>query len=300
MRLAERACPVCGSTDGELFAEANVDGSRLDGFAYASRKEPELMHYRLLLCRGCDALYASPAPLPGGLAQAYGEALFDSGDEARHASHTYAAALDSLELPDKVGALDIGTGDGVFLERLLERGFTQVRGVEPSAAPVRAAKPALRRLIRQGMFQAKDFRAGSMSLVCCFQTMEHLYDPKGVAKAAFKLLKPGGALYLVCHSHRSLSAKILGRHSPIFDIEHFQLLSPKSVARLLEEAGCSAVRVHGIYNRYPLDYWLKVFPLPAAVKKPLRAVVNASGLGRIVLPLPAGNLLAVGYKPKTK
>jgi len=229
--------------------------------------------------------------------RSYAGALFDSGEEARHAALTYAALLDGLRLPDKVGALDIGTGDGAFLERLLERGFSRVRGVEPSEAPVRAAKPAIRRLIRRGMFKASDFGRGSLSLVTCFQTMEHLHDPLGVARAALSLLKPGGALVLVCHSHRALSARLLGRLSPIFDIEHFQLFSPKSAARLMHNAGAERVKVTRVMNSYPLRYWIKLFPMPGALKKLLGSAAGSTGLDRLSLPMPAGNLAVVGYKP---
>jgi SAM-dependent methyltransferase len=297
MLLAPRSCPVCGSTDAEVFSEANLDDAKLDGFAFASRKTPELMHHRLLHCRGCDLLYASPAPKPGGLAQAYESALFDSGQEAHYAALTYGGALDGLSLPDKSGALDIGTGDGAFLEQLVARGFNGVWGVEPSTAPIRAAKPEIRKRIRHGMFKAADFKPGSMSLVSCLQTMEHLYDPKGVAKAAKKLLKPGGVLFLVCHSHRAVSAKVLGRLSPIFDVEHLQLFSPKSVARLLSEMGFVDIRVTGIVNHYPLSYWLKLFPMPRGLNRFLLGFCAATGLGKIPLPMPAGNLVATGRLP---
>jgi len=49
------------------------------------------------------------------------------------------------------GALDVGTGDGAFLGQLLANGFTDVAGVEPSAAPVAMAAPEVRgALLAQG------------------------------------------------------------------------------------------------------------------------------------------------------
>lgn len=62
--LTSRPCPVCGlSEESQPFAEANVDSSQLDEFAFASRKMPEYMHWRLWLCGRCDLVYASPAPV---------------------------------------------------------------------------------------------------------------------------------------------------------------------------------------------------------------------------------------------
>ncbi len=49
--MVARHCPVCGSADeSSVFAEANFDLARLDAFAFASRKVPEHMHYRLVAC----------------------------------------------------------------------------------------------------------------------------------------------------------------------------------------------------------------------------------------------------------
>src|SRR5689334_3693285 len=166
--MTERACPVCGSAEASrIYAESNVDPTRLDQFAFASRKLPEYMHHRLVECRACDLLYASPVPATPELAKAYEEAGFDSGPEAHYAARTYARFLPEIcaALPDRSGAIDIGTGDGAFLEELLGAGFTDVVGVEPSSAPIAAADPRVRPLIRQGLFRPDDFEPGRYSLI---------------------------------------------------------------------------------------------------------------------------------------
>ncbi len=295
--MRERHCPVCGADcTANLFAEANYDAAKLDAFAYASRKTPEQMHLRLVRCDACDLLYATPVPEAGALADAYESAAFDSGEEAAHAADTYIAHVlrAARRLPDRAGALDIGTGDGAFLERLLENGFTGVAGVEPSDAPIQAAKENIRPLIHKGIFYESAFQPGSFSLVTCFQTVEHLTDPAAVCDAAFRLLKPGGAFAIASHNHRAFSAKLLGMKSPIFDIEHLQLFSPRGVARLLEGAGFKEIDVRAVVNTYPAHYWIKLLPLPA--KAQLIALLKATGIGHIPIPLPAGNLFAVGFK----
>src|SRR5262249_12036858 len=156
---------------------------------------------------------------------AYHEAAFDSQEEARHAATTYARFLPVIRarLKSFDGALDIGTGEGAFLRELLAAGFTSVSGVEPSAAPIASAGAQIRPLIVHDIFRPAAFAAASLSLVTCFQTLEHLIDPLKMAQAAFAVLKPGGAVFFVSHNRRALSAKLLGLKSPIFDIEHLQL-----------------------------------------------------------------------------
>lgn len=295
----KRPCPLCGSTDeSRIFAESNIDLVKLDGFAFSSRKLPEYMHPRLLGCGQCGILYGNPVLSPGTLASAYRDADFDSGGEAHCASTTYAAHLREIlpRLPDLQGALDIGTGDGAFLDALLRLGFRDVGGVEPSKAPVAAAKAHIRPLIRLGVFRPQDFSAASFSLISCFQTMEHVWDPLGLVRGAYSLLKPGGVFCMAVHNRKSVSAKLLGRRSPIFDLEHLQLFCPATGRLLLERAGFRDVIVSALWNRYPIHYWMKLLPLPDNVKRPLLAALKQSVIGKISLTLPPGNLICFGFK----
>lgn len=297
--MVSRACPVCGSdSQYRVFEEAAFDASRWDDFAFSSRKTPEYMHYRLLECGRCDVLYANPLPTRESLEAAYREAAFDSGEEARYASDAYAAFLPAIlaKLPRRAAALDIGTGDGAFLEHLVQSGFERVVGVEPSRAPVEAARPSVRGLIQQSPFRSEDFEKGSFSLVTCFQTLEHVYEPLALCQSAFELLHPGGAVLLVCHDRRALSARVLGTRSPIFDIEHLQLFSRDSLSYALRQAGYGEISTHTVVNRYPIAYWTKLLPFPPPVKRAALGVLSKSGLGKVSVALSAGNFAAIGYK----
>jgi SAM-dependent methyltransferase len=299
--LIERACPLCGVGDDSVrVAEARLDPAALDSFAFASRKLPEHMHYPLRNCVTCDVIYASAAPTPEFLREAYGGADYDSSEEARQASRTYARFVRNVLGRRRVlqeAALDIGTGEGSFLQELLALGFKRVVGVEPSAAPIAAAPPTIRPFIVHDMFREDLFPPESFDLITCFQTIEHLHDPLALCRNTGSLLRPGGALILVSHNHRALSARLLGRRSPIFDIEHLQLFSPRSTAKLLERAGLSDVSVQSVFNRYPLHYWTKLFPGPRKLKQPLIAWLKTSRVGHFSFPLPAGNILTIGFKP---
>jgi SAM-dependent methyltransferase len=299
MIFENRPCPVCGSTDDSLvFTESNFDKERLNSYSFASRKAPELMHYRLVCCPRCCLLYASPAPRSEDLKSFYNEASYDSSAESSAASRTYIKHLSTVlpKLPDLVNALDIGTGDGAFLERLLEAGFTGVVGVEPSKAPVKAARADVRNLIKHDIFSPENYQPQSFRLITCFQTMEHVSDPRSICSASFNLLKRLGVFFVVAHNYRSLSAKIMGLKSPIFDIEHLQLFSPESLLYLLKQAGFRNVTVYPIANTYPLQYWVKILPLAMSLKKTISSFINAVGLAGVPIHLRVGNMAAIGYK----
>ena len=140
-------------------------------------------------------------------------------------------------------------------------------------------------------------RAGKLGLITCFQTFEHLFDPSQMCRDAFRLLRPGGAVLFIGHNRRAVSARLMGRRSPIFDIEHLQLFSPASARRLVSSTGFVNVEVGPLLNRYPINYWSKLLPLPPSPKRRLIGLLNALRVGRLAVPLPAGNLFIIGYKP---
>jgi SAM-dependent methyltransferase len=297
--LTERGCPTCGSTDdSQVFAEQRLDLAALDEHAFSSRKRPEHMRLRLVGCGTCDLVYASPVPSPEALSRAYEAAAFDSAEEARYAARSYAEQLQDLlpTLPDRRGALDIGTGEGAFLGELLKLGFSEVAGVEPSSAPIAAADPEVAGLIEHGVFRPGIRPPDSLSLVTCFQTIEHVPDPAELVRDAAALLKPGGILALVCHDRRAPVNRALGLRSPIIDIEHMQLFSPRSVEELLRRAGLVGVGNRPIRNRYPVRYWARLTPLPERIGVVVNGALERSGIAGRPLTLPVGNLLAWGVR----
>ncbi len=297
--MINRPCPVCGSCDESgIFAAADFDPQNLDGHAFASRKLPEYMHYRLVACPLCDLLYASPVPQRGLLTRAYCQAPFDSAGETHYASRTYASFLPDIirRIPDSSGALDIGTGDGAFLEELLKSGFTWAAGVEPSRASISAAKDNIRPLIKNACFRGDEFAKKSFSLVTCFQTLEHVSEPLESCRSIYELLKPGGAAFFICHNRRAFQTKMMGLKSPIYDIEHLQLFSRKSAEFLLKNCGFVDITVKAVFNCYPLHYWVKLFPFPLRFKRLAIQILKKVRIGYLPILLPAGNIAIIGYK----
>lgn len=301
METVKRACPLCQSVEASgILAGANFNEKDFDEFSFASRKFPEYSHYSLYLCRKCDLIYANPIPSLDTLVKRYSKADFDSQQESYFASQTYKRFLPGImkKLPDTTGVIDIGTGDGAFLRSLIDMGFTKVIGIEPSVDSIKSAGNGVRHLIKQGVFNPNDFDNSQFSLITCFQTLEHLYDPLQMCRDIYDKLKNGGAGFFVCHNHRSLFSRTLGLKSPIIDLEHLQLFSPKSLSLLLKCSGFVDIEIKYFINRYPLYYWIKLFPLPDKFKLFCITVLKKIKIGNLPVSILAGNIAAVGYKKR--
>ncbi|MDX3877390.1 class I SAM-dependent methyltransferase [Achromobacter denitrificans] len=295
-----RACPICGtpSSSAKIFQKENIDESRISGFSYASRKEPEYMCHELVQCPVCDLVYVSRPPAQEELANAYHVADYDSSEEATDAAQAYMLAMDSVlsQLKRRDSVLEIGSGTGVLLDMLRARGFSELVGVEPSSAAINAAPEHRRSWLREGIFREADFAPESFDLICCFMTMEHVQDPMATAQSAARLLRPGGAFVTVTHDYRSFVNRAMGKRSPIIDIEHMQLFSQASIRELMQRCGFGDISVKPFVNRYTLSYWMRLAPLPFGLKSSLKKATHAVGLSKKKIGLNVGNTLAAGYR----
>jgi SAM-dependent methyltransferase len=296
-----RSCPVCNteSSAAKLFLKQNIDPAQMTAFSFASRKVPEFMCHQLVQCPTCDLVYANEPPDQSALAHAYHVADFDSAQEADDAAAAYDRAIQPVlsKLKNKDAALEIGTGTGIFLELLNTRGFKTLVGIEPSSAAIAAAPEHRQAWIREAIFREADFQPDSFDFICCFMTLEHVRDPNEVVAAASRLLRPGGAIAVVTHDYRSTINRLLGRRSPIIDIEHMQLFSPTSIRRLLERNAFESIEVNSFRNCYALRYWMHLLPLGIGLKKSLIKALGAVGLADTKLSFNVGNMLSFGYRP---
>lgn len=299
--MPERSCPICHtpSSSARMFMKQNIDPTKLSSFSFASRKLPEFMCHQLLQCTNCDLVYANDPPDQSLLAHAYHVSDFDSNQEADDAALAYARAIQPVlrRLKRLDSALEIGTGTGVFLDHLKQCGFQRVAGVEPSSAAIAAAPEHRRAWIHEGIFREEDHAPESYDLICCFMTLEHVLDPNTIVSAAGKLLRPGGAIALVTHDYRSWVNRLLGKRSPIIDIEHMQLFSQKSIHTLLELNRFNDIQVHSFHNRYTLRYWARLLPAGTKRKQHLINTLTRLGLVDHRLSFNVGNMLSYGYRP---
>lgn len=289
-------CAIC-RTEGNAskLYPANFDFSDFNPEMFSARRLPDRIHYRMVKCNACGLVRSDPVADAATLGELYRQSTFDYGTEVANLRRTYGRYLDRLDAlgGSKGSLLEIGCGNGFFLEEAQARGYADVRGVEPGSQAVAKAAPGIRERIVCDMMRPGLFAEASFDVVCLFQVFDHLPDPIGVLAETHRVLKPGGLVLILNHNINALSARLLGERSPIIDLEHTYLYSPATLARLARDQGFSPLKTGAVLNDYTLHYLTRLVPLPSFLKLPLLALLRGTPLGRLRVSVPLGNLYLI-------
>jgi SAM-dependent methyltransferase len=299
-QLQPTGCAICGDQGNatELWP-ATFDPKAFNARVFSARRLPDRVHYRMVRCNTCGLVRSDPVADEGVLADLYKVSTFDYGEEVAAIQATYARALGWLEARSqrREALLEIGCGNGFFLEQAMRHGWREVRGVEPSADAVAKAPPEVQGMIEQDVMRAGLFAPETFDAVCLFQVLDHIPDPVELLEECLRVLRPGGHVLALNHNVSAWSARLLGERSPIVDIEHTYLYSPATMRALFTKAGFDAAHVHTVRNTYSLAYLTQLVPLPARAKSWSLRRLRASRLGDIQVTVPLGNLCLIARKP---
>jgi 2-polyprenyl-3-methyl-5-hydroxy-6-metoxy-1,4-benzoquinol methylase len=243
-------------------------------------------------CKQCGLVRSDPLAPSDILAQLYQQSTFTYSDEIPNLRKTYGNALAELSAygAQKDTLLEIGCGNGFFLEEAQAQGYLHVYGVEPSQEAVEHAPPMIRPNISCTMMQSGLFDQEQIDVICMFQVLDHTLDPSTLIRECFKILKPGGLVLCINHNVTSWTLRLFKERSPIIDIEHTYLFNPATLSRLFEAQGFIVRRVKSVYNRYSAYYLTRLLPLPDFCKSRLLGFLMASPLGRLCISVPIGNI----------
>lgn len=292
-------CPVCFSNnnDSNIFLKKNINLKELNIHSFSSRKIPEFMNYELIKCSDCDLIYAINIPDLNHLYGNYSNSIFSSKKQEEEAADTYFKILNKcVKFKNKNKAFEIGSSSGSFLAKLKKLGFKKVRGVEPSYSSINSANEEIKKSLLQGFFENPSLFYGDQDLICCFMTLEHVYNPLAVLDKCYKMLNNNGKLIIVVHNHNYILNRILGKKSPIIDIEHLQLFSEKSIIKALENSKFSKIKTQRIVNSYNLSYWLSLLPLTKTYKKKILSFIKFIKFNNLKISINVGNIMVIANK----
>lgn len=287
-------CLFCRKEEDRILYPASLYNGSFTGYTFSARRLRKLEHYQIVKCNNCKLIRSNPVVSESMINSLYAQSKFIFSDEAPYAARTYARLLKRLMYKYDIklkNLLEIGCSSGFFLDEALSIGFNDVVGFEPSTDCYQRARKHIRGRIINDIYKPELLGNKKFDLVCSFHVFDHLYNPKAVLSSLIEILNPQGYILIVCHDAESWSAKLLGRHSPIFDIEHIYLFSKKTVTMLLEGVGFRVLEVESLPNTYPFGYWLRMLP---AGNKIVSVLPNC--MQNIPVKINAGNLYIICKK----
>jgi SAM-dependent methyltransferase len=299
--LRPTRCAIC-NTEGnsvELYP-ANFIMEALHPIYFSARRIPDRIHYRIVKCSICGLVRSDPVADSRILARLYAQSTFDYGDEVDNLKLTYRYYLSKLNKygVEKGTLLEIGCGNGFFLEEVLKQGYVTVWGVEPSEEAVARGDSKVRSQIICDMMRPGLFGKEQFDVICMFQVLDHIADPAGLLNECYRVLKPDGLVLCLNHNIEAISAKILKDRSPIVDIEHTYLYSPDTMLRLFSGSGFKVLHINPVLNIYSLHYVAHLVPLPSMIKGILLKILKIRFFRQMRLAAPLGNLYLVARKPR--
>lgn len=302
-RLRPTQCAIC-KTQGnavELYP-SNFNFGSFNAKVFSARRLPDHIHYRIVKCNHCSLVRSDPIIDATALKRIYAKSNYGYEGEEANIRISYGRYLSKLNryAVRKDSLLEIGCGEGIFLQEALVRGYGCVCGVEPSKVLASKAKNSIQAYIACDMMRPNLFNAEQFDTICMFQVFDHVDDPQALLFECFRLLKPGGLLLSINHNIESISARILKGYSPIIDIEHTFFYSPDTMRRIFSNCNFKIKEEGGVFNYYSLRYLTWLSPIPLILKRALLNLLKNRPLWNLKFLVPLGNIYLIAQKPAAK
>ncbi len=139
--------------------------------------------------------------------------------------------------------LDIGCGDGVFLDVVRKYGW-EPHGVEINSDAAKRAN-ALGMKVHAGDLLSAAYPANQFDLIRMWSVLEHTPNPKEVLAEILRILKKGGVLVLQVPNIRSKAFEWFGPYWTGLDLpRHLVHFSPETLQNLLRSVGFTEIKTH--------------------------------------------------------
>lgn len=226
-------------------------------------KYDRLENWSISRCKKCGYTFTNPSPYPEDLPKYYEESYFH---DVRHSSKFYnqdnsIKESDKTEYLNRIieiencfiergSLLEIGAAHGDFLKTMKSLGW-DVSGVEISKDGCNIAKNKNNIEIYNGNYL--DFKTSrKYDVICLYQTLEHVYNPKEHIKKAFDELSNNGILLIEVPNRKSFDMKISKKRKWLsYDLpRHLSHFDPKFLSIQLKKVGFEIENIDLYYPNF--------------------------------------------------
>jgi len=263
IKTENKSCPNCNSSDYNVIATG-------PDYEYETCSNI----FNIVQCETCKLAYINPVVALNNFDTIYPKNYKPFHFNKRETSFIFKVR-DFLEskkvkmyldlLPEKASILDVGCGDGRFLNLLKNYGSEEwkLNGVEFSEeASTRAEQRGIK--VTNSMYEHCELEKNSFDLLIMNQVIEHFVDPSKMIEKAKSELKMGGLLNIETPSLDGWDAKIFkksywgGYHFP----RHITLFNRETLIDFFKRRGFEVVS-----TKYMLSPVFWVFSMHHLLKK---------------------------------
>jgi 2-polyprenyl-3-methyl-5-hydroxy-6-metoxy-1,4-benzoquinol methylase len=228
--VQEVSCPVCGSgAHAPLFEK--------QGFTFVR-------------CGDCSLVFVNPQLKESVLLDEYRSArtndlwfeVLTSERQQGLDREKFTNVLDSLEPYRTHGrVVDVGCSLGLFLDLARARGWDGI-GLELAPRALAHARDSYGLEVLDKPLADAAFEAESFDVVTLLSVLEHASRPLDLLLECARVLRPGGALYVIVPNVESLACRVLHARARTFDgRNHLVYFSPTTLGDALARAGLDVV-----------------------------------------------------------
>ncbi len=241
-----RPCPVCGHAEREVlyrqrFAEFSSEGL--------------LAGYDVVVCRHCGLCFGDRIPNQEVFDRYYAvmskyeapQGAPDERDPRWQRLHEVVPFVERAVHRDE-SILEIGCASGQLLHLLGARGFSRLRGIDPSPNCARVAREHYGLTVDVGTFSSLNADTLSADLIILIGVLEHMRDLGQALGVVRDFLPAGGRVFV---SVPDASHYLDGVDAPFqeFSVEHINFFGPASLTNLMRAHGfdllfCESVKEH--------------------------------------------------------
>lgn len=240
------SCPVCGGQDLHLLFSVHDHTVSQEDFL-------------LLSCTSCGHRFTQDIPGPEAIGAYYkAESYISHTNSSKGLINRLYKIVRGYTLSGKrhwvekyTGLkkgriLDIGAGTGFFLAEMKGHGW-EAFGLEPDG-DAREVSRQTHGIVLQEMESIDQLPAQSFEAITLWHVLEHVHDLDGYVNRFFKLLRPGGILFIAVPNHTSHDAQVYGKDWAAYDVpRHLHHFSPASMKKLFDGKGFEWVGMKPMY-----------------------------------------------------
>lgn len=227
------ACLLCGSNDQKILFSNCIDYEYWVNFSAG-----------IAQCKSCGLVFQNPKPYLEDLPRYYPESYANYSKPRSLITRIlmnveeYLNAKEVINLIGKTGTiLDVGCGDGNYLDYMRKLGKWEIHGTDINKEAVLIVRKK-GFVVYRGELENLDIPENTYSIVRMNHLLEHVINPLTTLEKISKILKPGGYLIIETPNTASPDFHILKKYWGALHLpRHIHFFNEKTMRLMLDKSG---------------------------------------------------------------